>query len=229
LIDMSESKPELLLQGLSLAVIGSFNPAIFHPAWLLHNELIRDEEADDAKTQFLSRELTAVELPWCEFQVTSDRFDLQSSDPSKQQPLRDLALGIFTVLEHTPVSMYGFNSYRHLKMPSDEAWFTLSRALAPIDLWERLLNVPQLGALIINGDRAGSSADRVQIRVEKSMKVPSGIFIHVNQHYGAQAPPEGTSRLPEFLKSLEDDWSDFFVYCSTVNNELFSAQKSAPE
>lgn len=39
------------IDGSSIVVLGSFNPAIFHPLWFKINQLIRPEEADSAKLE----------------------------------------------------------------------------------------------------------------------------------------------------------------------------------
>ena len=90
-------------QRMSIVALGSFNPAIFHPVWFARHKLIRDAEAEESKLKVMCPEITVVESEWFALQVTAERFSLETSDPRKFLPLRDLVTATFSILEHTPV------------------------------------------------------------------------------------------------------------------------------
>src|SRR6184192_974106 len=106
----------------SLVALGSFNPAIFQPQWLGATKLIRQEEADKATIEVVHPEMTVFSTEWFKIEVTSGRFAILTDDPTKHLPLRDLAIGVFRVLEHTPITAMGFNSIHHFAMGSSEEW-----------------------------------------------------------------------------------------------------------
>jgi hypothetical protein len=66
---MSNRQAEL--EGLTIVVVGSFNPAIFHPAWFSRCNLIRQEEADSAKVEIVHSEVAQFSGDWFSVQRTS--------------------------------------------------------------------------------------------------------------------------------------------------------------
>src|SRR3954467_6321102 len=101
-------KPEL--REASIVALGKFNPAIFQPHWYAVSKLIRPEEAEKAKIEVIHNELTVFSTEWFKVEITQERFAISTPDPTKNLPLRDLAMGTFKILEHTPINAFGFNS-----------------------------------------------------------------------------------------------------------------------
>src|ERR1700679_813435 len=113
---------QLVLEGFSIVVLGSFNPTIFQPLWFSSNDLIRKEEAVDAKIEIVHKTTTLFSTEWFSLLVTLDKLQLESKDPTKSLPLRDLALGVFKILEHTPLTAFGMNRVQRFQMASTEKW-----------------------------------------------------------------------------------------------------------
>src|SRR4051812_22493691 len=90
-------------EDVSIVFLGRFNPAIFHPLWLAGNNLIRKEEAESGKIDVIHAEAAVFRTEWLILQCTTDQLSLVTFDPTKYAPLRDLAVGICKVLEHTPI------------------------------------------------------------------------------------------------------------------------------
>jgi hypothetical protein len=95
--------PSAKFETLAIVAMGSFNPAIFHPAWFSGQGLIRKEEFETAKIEIVHRDVCHFAVEWFSLQVTGDRFAMQTGDPAKSQSLRDLVMATFTILEHTPI------------------------------------------------------------------------------------------------------------------------------
>src|ERR1700735_4210479 len=131
-------------EGALITLIGSFNPAIFQPRWLGSLNLIRPEEAEKAQIATIQAEIADFKTDWFHLQVLQKRLVLQSLDPTHLEPLRDLAVGIFTILPHTPVEILGMARIFHYKMPSPEAWHNVGNQLAPKDPWNSILDTPGL-------------------------------------------------------------------------------------
>jgi hypothetical protein len=213
----------LELEGFSIVVLGSFNPSIFQPLWLSTNNLIRTEEAKGAKIEIIHRNVSIFATEWFSLQVTDVNFSLESSDPTKTQPLRDLALGVFKILEHTPLTAFGINCHRHFRMSSVESWHAFGHHFAPKESWNNILEEPGLRSMVMQGKRANCNA-LILIQVEPSHKITPGVFINVNEHHDLSstkdASPADRNRI--LLSALQSSWDDFFSYSSRVSDHLFS-------
>src|SRR5580700_4118396 len=68
-------------EGASIVMIGSFNPAIFQPRWLGAQQLIRAEEAEDAKITIIQAQVADFSTEWFQLQVLQQRFTVFTTDP----------------------------------------------------------------------------------------------------------------------------------------------------
>lgn len=218
---MPEITPEA--QGVSIVAVGNFNPAILHPAWFAFHGLIRQEEAETALkpengTQLMvSKELTVFSCEWFSLQVVDERFAIETKDPTKYRPLRDLAMGTFRVLEHTPIHLFGLNKTQHFRLPSEPEWHGLGHYYAPKQSWNELLDSPGMRSLTIQGKRRNCPDARIQIRLEPS--VAPIVMVHVNEHYGPDGSPP-KNRMSYFLSRLQSGWDDFLVYCDAASQHV---------
>lgn len=209
-------------EGMSIVAIGSFNPAIFHPQWFERMDLIRQEEASDAKVEVVHPEITVFETEWFSVQVTSDRLAVATNDPGKYLPLKDLVQGTFRLLEHSPIRAFGFNSNRHVRLESSERWAQLQEQYAPRNRWCELLEEPRLRVLIMEGRRSDCEAKRIRVQVEPSARVDGGVFVNVNEHYAVAddevaAPGAGTVLLQRILDAR---WREFRAFSDKVLEDL---------
>ena len=106
----------------SVVAVGDFNPAIFSPDWLEGNKLIGKSDADtvrESKSMISSHQVTSFETKWFALQVLENRFSLTSKD-ALSPALKDLAVGIFQLVPHTPVTAVGLNFLAHFKLTSED-------------------------------------------------------------------------------------------------------------
>ena len=223
---MPDTCPEIEIEAHTIVALGSFNPAIFQPLWFSNHHLIRQEEAENAKIQIIQSQaqVAVFETEWFSLQAFGERFALESSDPTKHLPLRDLARGTFQILEHTPIRACGFNRHIHFRIASEEEWHEFGHHYAPKESWHDLLVRPGLRSLTIQGTREECSAKRIEIKVEPSAKVHPGVFIHVNQHYNIEEGPEAgeKDRILVFLAALNDEWASFVAYAERAYKHLWA-------
>jgi hypothetical protein len=246
-INMADSKPKLELQGLSVVAVGAFNPKIYHPLWFADNGLIRKEEASDSDIQILHHQVAVFSAPWFSLQATQERFQLETTDPTKFHLLRDLASSTFEILEHTPVERFGFNRNMHFRIDSEEDWHAFGDHFAPKQPWREILPSPGLSSMLISTrDTPESRKDRkkVTVRLEPSMKIEGGfgVYIQVNVDYKTNlenlagdsivgmkknVPPPASQRekLRFFLETLAKQWDQFLTYSEGVPELLFSEFK----
>lgn len=135
--------PDPEIAGVSLVFVGAMNPAIVQPAWLAAHQLIRSEEGESAEIRIIHPDVVSYSLEWVDVEVTRDRFQLKTTTTADAaEPVRDLGLGVFSILEHTPIRMVGINTDAHYKASSEERWHEIGHLLAPDRYWTDLLDSP---------------------------------------------------------------------------------------
>ena len=209
-------------QSTSIVLLGSFNPSIFQPYWFGQHNLIRPSEADTAKVEILSAEVTVLDLNWCKLQVFQDRFVAKALDEAHQQPLLDLVLGVFTLLEHTPIRALGLNIEGHYQMHSEQEWHAFGHYYAPKETWGKLIDHPGLQKQVINGTRKSTLAKRVQVTISPSDTLTSGVFIHVNQHYETEdgTTANASNNIQWALDIIRNEFPEFVTYVDKVASTL---------
>jgi hypothetical protein len=220
---------QLEKEGFSIVALGNFNPTIFQPRWFAAHSLIREEEADAAKIEIIHRDAAIFNAGWISLQVTEGNFTLLTHDPTKSLPLRDLVVGTFKLLEHTPLTAFGFNRFGHCKASSEQSWHAFGHHYAPKESWLAVLKNPGLLKLELEGNRDGCY-DRVQIRIEASPAnlVVMGIMIAVNQHRDLTKNSQGgettaQERNKAFLSGVQNDWVSFLTYAKEARNHLLTS------
>ncbi len=106
----------------SIVLVGSFNPAIFHPEWIIRHGLMSEREYDVDKIM-VSREITRFKLDWVAIDVFINKFIARTNEPSQYIQLRDLATGIFNILSHTPIDKLGMNYNIHNRSEVQDSSF----------------------------------------------------------------------------------------------------------
>jgi len=200
---MSPPKPEI--EGVGIVLVGSFNPRIFQPAWFAAENLIREEEEQAAKIELIHRQVAIFSLDWLHLQVTDEQFIVTTTQSSFYEPLRDLVLGTFRLLRHTPIRMMGLNRDCHFRMPSEEAYHGLGHRLTPKEPWAGILKEPGMRSLTMEGVRPDNLKGYIRVRVEPSVRVHPGVFINVNDHY--EVKDTATVRgCDEIIDILDREW-----------------------
>jgi len=202
------------VEGAGIILLGNLNPSIFQPAWLAAHDLIRKEESDAAKIGIIAPQIAQFALDWVNLEVTEGKFSASTTDPGYHEPLRDLVLGIFTLLEHTPLKKMGINRHMHYRIPSIERWHAFGDLLAPKNIWKQVLQRPGMAALTIQerGIEEEGLRTEVNVRVEPSTQVHPGIFISVNNHH-----EDSSTDAPKILMSiLRDRWLELQAYSAKI-------------
>jgi hypothetical protein len=193
----------LEISGSSVVLVGSFNPAIFHPEWFARNGLLPQGEVDSAELQVIHPQLSQFETERFAFQITSDRFTGITKPNTIADPLKDLILGTFYILEHTPIQAMGLNRILHFAMGSVEAWHRLGDKLAPKEPWQEILEgrpgMRNLDILTSNESPKGSS---LLVRIQPSLLIQPGVYFEINAHYPA---PERAG-LKSMMDLLKNQW-----------------------
>ena len=199
------------LERLTVVFLGSFNPAIFQPAWFAGHDLISSDEKkvpSGVKLGIVHPEVVDFSTENFQIQVVQQRLSVATTDVSFYDSLRDMLSGTFTVLGHTPIVNMGINREFHFQMPNEDEWNAVGDRLAPKDDWKRVLDDPGMKSMIIQGERSDDRLGFVRVRVETSNQVqPNGIFVEVNDHY-AVADPEKAQGSRELVDIMLDVWAE---------------------
>jgi len=208
----------LEIEGHSIVFVGSLNPVIFQPSWFAHQGLIREEEAEQANIEIIRREVVSYSVDKFRIEVLPERFLLGTAQPAFYEPLRDLAIGTFRILRHTPLSKMGINRDFHYKIESEEFWHAIGDKLAPKGIWSDVLQKPGLKGLTMQGQRPDELQGAVFVRVEPSTRVHPGILININDHYDLN-PEEQDAGAERIITLLERSWT------SSIERSASIAQK----
>jgi hypothetical protein len=204
-------------EGAAIILLGSFNPGIFQPDWLASQNLISSDEATAAteKEDFIvSSDGTAFSTGWLQLQVTSERLQAVTHDPTSFLSLRDFVAGTLVVLEHTPCKQLGLDYLADYLTPSDSEWHSFGDKLAPKEAWRPLFAEGRIGmrSLVIEGPPLQGEGQLARIKLEPSMRLQPklGIYLQTNlQIQTAQKHSEGTADLVQRLNASWEGWIEY--------------------
>lgn len=205
------------ISGVSVVLVGNFNPAIFTPAWFGQHDLLPQEVAENANLQIAHPEFTDFSTEWLQLNVTTDRFSASTLRVPYVR-VRDLVLRVFNEhLYHTPIRALGINRDAHFKVTSKRERDRVGRLLAPVEPWE-----PLSAKLKLDNESGGMrsltmsqshpedrpTGGKVSITVEPSTRIAdgrSGIYVRVNDHFEIDGnASDNRSQLMDFLDKRFD-------------------------
>jgi hypothetical protein len=182
----------------NIVLIGSFNPAIFQPAWFVVNNMISKEDLDSSETkvEIIHPGIAKFKVgDWLNITVMQEQFIAETNEPPFIR-LSDLVAKIFgEILIHTPVIQMGINRMVHFNVGSEENRNKIGKMLAPQELWGEWAkdiegkNPKKRGGMFAIVMRQVDLDDRekghIQAEVKPSPLIPNGagIFVGINDHY----------------------------------------------
>lgn len=197
--------PRIQLQGISMVFLGQFNPAIFQPAWFASEGLIPEKEAENAEVQIIHPEFASFSLEWLNFRVGLERLSMETVKEPYYEILRDLAIGTFRLLRHTPIQALGINRSVHIAAESEEQWHDFGHSLAPKEPWGGILETPGLRQLVMQGKRKDGYNGFIRVIVEPSSRYQQSVFLSVNDHIELEKS-EPTVGCKEIIEALASSW-----------------------
>jgi hypothetical protein len=177
------------VDGASIVLLGSFNPKIFQPMWLLSEGLISRSEAENANIQVIQPEAAFLEVGPFQLRVLGDRFVAATSQIPNFSPLRDLVVGIFRLLRHTPARALGINREMHYRADDRLSWEGVQKRLGASVPWSAALPGAHSVGIDLRGSRENTLQGYVGVRLEPSRREEAGAFIRINDHYDVASEP----------------------------------------
>jgi hypothetical protein len=207
------------LETFSVVVLGSFNPAIISPGWLLAESLLSREDAESAELGVTHPDIADFRVGGIKYHAQRNRLQLVTDDARRLPSMRDQAVALLSILRHTPVTQVGLNYDAHFRMPDEVTWHSLGDKLAPKQHWT-MVQEPKLQTIVMRATREDSRKGYLAITIETSVLVqPYGIRFFVNDHIEL-ADPEATVPATHVVDLLEDGWSRSFDRSQQLGGSL---------
>ena len=203
---------------ITIVLVGSFNPPIFHPEWFARNGLLTDQEKQAADVELVHREIALFRMEWLSIRVERQRFIAET----REAPFRRLADFVVRTFKerllHTPVTMMGINRLVHFSIGDEATRNRIGKVLAPHEPWgEWAQKIEGRSAKMRGGMRSLVMEQRdlddrkkgyIRAKAEPStlIKSEAGIFMEVNDHYEVEDPAQnqGCEELIELLEQKFD-------------------------
>jgi hypothetical protein len=209
----------LELTGSAIVLVGSFNPTIFQPEWFARQGLISQAETEGASIKVIVPEVSHFETERFVMFVTAEKLVVSSKPNADPAPLRDLIVGTFFILEHTPVTLMGLNRMIHVPLESEKAWHRLGDKLAPKEGWNQILEGrPGMLSMTIQTDRTEPPGAKFMIKVEPSQRIKFGAYFETTEHY--VAPKE--EGLKSLMKVLGEKWEGVPTNAASVVEHILN-------
>ena len=235
--DNMRIEPEI--SGVSVVLLGDFNPAIFTPAWFALHGLLPESVADSAELHIANQQVTDFVADWLLLRVTVDRFSVETLQAPHIR-LRDLVARIFKeYLHHTPLRAFGINRHVHFRLKSSAERDRIGKTLAPVEpwgTWGRDLDLDgkhggmkslTMSQLAPDGRPTGG---QINVTVEPSYRISNrqtGVYVGVNDHYAIDNAELETA---EHLIDLFDDNFDTSLERSNgIIDHIMSLAKTKEE
>ena len=209
-------RPEI--DGVSVVVLGDFNPAIFTPAWFELHGLLSKNVVASAELTVAHQQLTQFQSEWLTLKATLDRFEV-STLSAPHIRVHDLVVRVFgEQLHHTPIRAFGINRNVHFLVRGQAIRDRLGMILAPLEPWggwvsELGLDDAEGGMTSLTMSRLNPSdrplGGEINIKVEPSKRVGreegTGVYVGINDHYhlGHDGPASAAKSMDRLAHDFE--------------------------
>lgn len=200
--------PQIHSEATSIVLIGSLNPAIFHPSWFAAHNLLRAAEAEAAVTNIVHPDVASFKTEWLEVSVVRERLQISTAQEPQYEALRDIAVGILGLLSHTPIRAMGINRDFHFDLVTENRWNELGHRLVPKQDWAPLLVRPGMRTLVVEGVRPDELKGYLRVTVQPSAQIPYGVFIEVNDHYILKTEERESDGANTARLILSEEWDE---------------------
>ena len=228
-------QPEI--DGVSVVLRGSFNPAIFTPAWFVLHELLPNSAADTATLQVAHPQVTQFSFDWLSLRATTNEFVAETVQAPHIR-VRDLVLRVFKEhLYHTPLRLMGINRDVHVPVANFAQFDRIGRALAPVEPWGRYIE-----DLELDGESGGMMTlkmsqlkpkgrppgSEINITVAPSSRIGGGrfgVYVQVNDQFAVRDAEDGGGE--QLMRFLEDSFEASIRRSDGIVHHILSLAKES--
>ncbi|SPD76315.1 conserved hypothetical protein [uncultured Desulfobacterium sp.] len=226
---MMKIKPEI--SGVSIVLVGSFNPPIFHPEWFERHGLINDKEKEAAEIAIIHRQIAAFRMEWLAINIEPVRFVAETQEGPFIR-LADFVVKTFKdYLYHTPIGMMGINRQVHFSVGSEEERNRIGKMLAPHEGWGEWgkdlegKSPKKRGGMIsltmLQQDLDDRKKGYIKAKIEPSNKIKdnAGIDMEVNDHYEVENPAQNQD-CKELMDILESKFDNSIKHSEWIIDQI---------
>lgn len=219
--------PEPASDGMTVVVLGKFDPMAITPPWLRQMDLIGPEDYESYHTEIISLGATIVSFGSIELRVLPESMQVATDAVADVETARDLAAGILLSKGVPGISGMGINRMVHFKVTLED-YHAIGDALTPKDLWDSVLHLPGMLNVGIAGVRDDGYGGAVNVQVQPSTTIQPGVFVSVNDHYTlAHAdPPADRNTPPEAPHATLEHSSDKIPVAVKILTDEFSTSRN---
>ena len=215
-----------MLSSSSIVLLGSFNPAIFHPEWFDRFKILPVQEIQWAEgkepriieTQHKDRKIIIEEIPplivtpdladlrfpSLRILVRSDKFICSASQRKHFALIKDVTIKSYSLLSHTPIDSLGINFEGHWKFKDDADTILRNLFAKGHNSFTKALGDDyQIGGIITSHRRNRKTT----LKFDTSNRLPDGIYFNANFHreIKTRQAEQATQLISEnYEKDLED-------------------------
>ncbi|MGC3863377.1 hypothetical protein ACPSM1_24690 [Micromonospora chersina] len=213
------------LEVIDLTFVGLFHPGLLQPAWLARQGLISESEADEADISVITNDLSQFSTEWFTLEVIAERLRVVTQLSAFRLALRDLAVGLTAFMPAVEVKAFGINHSAHFGLGDEQTFHKLGHALAPKDVWSKIVAEPGTLTLQIIGTRSDERRGSHTYTLQPSKTVENAVFLASNDHYditsesAAESATAASALLSDvFEESIERSHSYFAEILSYAND-----------
>lgn len=188
----------------SFVVMGDFNPAILHPSWFASQGLIKHGEAVEAKIDVVHKEVASWSIEWLRVYSDGDRLQLVTEQEPFALPLRDLVMGVLTLLEHTPVRALGINFAGYYQFSDRHSYDRFGHELVPKARWGALTD-PRTQKAMVTSVHSDGRSGATNVAVAASERFLLSARISSNDHTDCPRD-ELASGAMWAVRNVKDNW-----------------------
>lgn len=196
--------------GVSIVLLGAFNPAIFSPSWFRNTDIISESEFSASNIEIQHRELSVFRLEWMDALIQLDRFKV-ATEQSPYIRLSDFVLKTFRdYLSHTPIYAMGINRMVEFDVGKETTRNEIGQKLAPPSSWGKWGEQIASGAKNNHGgmrqlimeqrDIDDREHGYIRAEIKPSEQKSSGIRMDINDHFQIKTEDlTGNQEVMDFL------------------------------
>jgi hypothetical protein len=191
--------------GLALTAEGTLNPGIIHPQWFARHDLLHWKEADDATVEISADDYTLFRTRDFTTEVSRRSLTIATYNQAFEPQLRDLFIGTFRLLVHTPLRELSVSRFTHWRInplvqqkEPPVAWAKFMR----LTRWQEVLHSPTPVGIAVKGV-TGAGVESL-VSVEPSDK--EGALVYVGCRYDWSLAEDSPAN--DLIRIIKEDWSD---------------------
>lgn len=215
-------------RGTALVVIGAFNPAMFHPSWFEHYDLLGKKEVAAAASEqnlLVSAEIALFKVSGFDIDVRPNRLQIGTSQESLFDATLDLVCSLLQILDGVVVAQMGINWVAHYATQSTQAWHKAGDVLVPKTIWSKIWpKHAGMTNLSLQLERDDDKKGNINMNFQPSLVVTNGVFLSINDHYDLKGAKDIYSS--EAAQQLRTFWPQSK---STANKLIDSVYKETTE